>query len=75
MADRVNAQVTDAITQTGTTVVGEAPAMAMGTLYQSMAHASGLALSNSTSNQHNLNQLNPSIVSQAIAMINSVKTP
>lgn len=70
---QVNAQITDAVTQTGTTVLSDAPAMAMGMLYQSMAQASGLALSNATSNQQNLNQLNASIVAQAIATINSAK--
>lgn len=68
--NKVNSQVTDSVTQTGTKVLGDSPAMALGTLYQSMAHAGGLALSNATSNQQNLNQLNASIVAQAIATIN-----
>ena len=35
----VNDHITDAVTQTNVKVIGEAPAMAMGTIYQSMAHA------------------------------------
>ena len=35
----VNGQITDAVTQTNTKILGEAPAMAMGNLYQSTAHA------------------------------------
>ncbi|MED5058836.1 RebB family R body protein, partial [Pseudomonas aeruginosa] len=35
----VNDQITDAVTQSNVKVVGEAPAMALGTIYQTMAHA------------------------------------
>lgn len=66
----VNSQVTDAVTQTNVNVVGEAPSQALGSLYQMAAHANGMAMNNSVTNQHNLNQLNSSIVAQAIAIIN-----
>lgn len=69
MANEVNSQVTDAITQTNVKVVAEAPAQAMASFYQMMAQANGLAAANAVSNQHNLNQLNPTIVAQAINMI------
>lgn len=39
-------QVTDAIAQTSVKVMGEAPAEAVGILYQQMAHSIGLALQN-----------------------------
>ncbi|MEP3246630.1 MAG: RebB family R body protein [Sneathiella sp.] len=42
----VNSQVTDAVAQTSLKVVGEAPAEAVGMLYQQMAHSIGLALQN-----------------------------
>ncbi len=71
MSDSVNSQMTDAVTQVNVGVLTDAPAVAIGTLYQSLAHSSGLALFNATSNQQNLNQLNPAIVSQAVATINS----
>ena len=71
MPDSVNSQMTDSVTQVNTGVLSDAPAVAIGTLYQSLAHSSGLALFNATSNQQNLNQLNPAIVSQAVAKINS----
>ncbi len=70
---QVNSQITDAVTQTNVNVVGEAPAQAMGTLYQVAAHSNGLAMENAVSNQQNLNQLNPSIVAQAISMIVGAK--
>lgn len=66
---QVNEQITDAVTLTNVNVVGEAPAQAMGTLFQVVAHANGMAVENAVSNQQNLNQLNPSIVAQAISMI------
>lgn len=42
----VNGQITDAVTQSNTKVIGEAPAMAMATLYQSTAQALGMAAQN-----------------------------
>lgn len=68
--DIVNPQITDAVTQTNVKVVAEAPAQAMATLYQVASQAAGIAISNANSNQHNLNLLNPAIVSQAIKAIN-----
>ncbi|HEX8989196.1 MAG TPA: RebB family R body protein [Rhodocyclaceae bacterium] len=44
----VNGQITDSVTQTGMSVLGSAPAMAMGSIYQSMAHSLGLLYQNST---------------------------
>ncbi len=67
----VNAKITDTVSQTNAGVLGEAPAQAMGTLYQVASHANGMAMQNAVANQHNLNQLNSSIVAQAIAIINS----
>ena len=71
MADTVNSQITDAVTQTNVNVLGDAPAQAIGSLYQMAAHANGMAMQNSVSNQQNLNQLNAAIVSNAIKLINS----
>jgi intracellular sulfur oxidation DsrE/DsrF family protein len=68
--DVVNAQIVDAVSTVNTGVVGDAPSIAVGTLYQSLAHASGIAMFNASANQQNLNQLNPAIVSQAVAKIN-----
>jgi len=68
--DEVNGKITDAVAQTSVGVVAEAPSVAVGALYQSLASSNGLAMANAVSNQQNLNQLNPSIVAQAIAKIN-----
>ena len=69
----VNEQITDAITQTNVKVVAESPAQAMGTLYQIAMQANGMSMQNAVSNQQNLNQLNPSIVAQAISIITGAK--
>lgn len=69
-SDQVNEKITDAVAQTAVGVLAEAPSVAIGALYQSLATANGIAMANAVSNQQNLNQLNPSIVAQAIAKIN-----
>ena len=47
----VSEQVTDAVTQSNVKVVGEAPAMAMGNVYQSLAHSHGLMFENAVNAQ------------------------
>ena len=42
----VNPQITDAITQTNVKVLGEAPAMAMGSLYQTIGNSVAMAAAN-----------------------------
>ncbi len=49
----VNSQITDAVTQQNISVLASAPAMAMGTIYQSMAHSIGVLYQNATSAQQN----------------------
>jgi hypothetical protein len=44
----VNDQITDSITQANTKVLGDAPAIAMGNLYQATAQALGNAAHNAT---------------------------
>lgn len=44
----LNGQITDAVTQTGVSTLASAPAMAMGTLYSTMAHSLGILYQNST---------------------------
>jgi len=56
----LNGQITDSITQTGTSVLGSAPAIAMSTLYSTIAHSLGILYQNST-----LAQQHAAISSQA----------
>lgn len=50
----VNGQITDAVTQGNLSVLGAAPAMAMGSIQQSAAHATGILFQNSVQAQQNL---------------------
>ncbi|MCC4598062.1 RebB family R body protein [Xanthomonas campestris pv. phormiicola] len=47
----VNDQITDAVTQSTVKIIGEAPAFAMGSIYQSMAHSTGVLFGNAVSAQ------------------------
>lgn len=49
--ENVNSQVTDAVTQTNVKVIGESPAMSMGTVYQSAAHSTGIGFYNAVQAQ------------------------
>ena len=51
MNDIVNPQITDAVTQTNVKVLAESPAMAMSSVYQAMAHSTGLLFENAVAAQ------------------------
>ena len=51
----VNSQVTDAITTTNVKVLGEAPAMAMGSLYQTIGNSVAMAAANAVYAQQQAN--------------------
>ncbi len=51
----VNPQVTDAITTTNVKVLGEAPAMAMGSLYQTVGNSVAMAAANAVYAQQQAN--------------------
>ncbi len=74
MADplAVNAQITDAITQTNVKVLGEAPAEAVGLATQALAHSVGLAMENATQTQGGMQAANNSATAAIIAMIMQV---
>lgn len=65
----VNDQITDAVTQANVKVLGEAPAMAMGTLYQGTAMALGLAAQNATSQQQSGEALAQAVATRAVAFL------
>ena len=69
----VNAQITDAVTQTNVKVLGEAPAEALGIATQVLAHAVGLAMENATSTQGGMQQIANSATSAMIAQITAAK--
>lgn len=69
MADEVNSQITDSVTQTNVKVVGEAPAQAMGLVYQTMAHSISLSMQNAMQAQASLQTINNAVTSSACCMI------
>ncbi|WDE08819.1 RebB family R body protein [Thalassomonas viridans] len=70
----VSPQITDAVTQSNVKVVGEAPAMAMGSLYQTMAHSTGLMFENSVNSQNQQNILAQAATTQGVMQIYSIDT-
>jgi hypothetical protein len=71
MADNtpVNSQITDAVTQNNVKVLGEAPAHAMGLVYQTMAHSISLSMQNAMQTQGGLQQIGNAVTSSACRMI------
>jgi hypothetical protein len=69
MADTVNPQITDAITQSVLATVGEAAAIAMGMFYQAEAQAFAIGMQNAVTSQHNVNQIGDAVVATACAKI------
>lgn len=51
----VNGQITDAITETNVAVLGDAPAMAMGSLYQTIGNSVAMAAANAVYAQQQAN--------------------
>nr|WP_294858556.1 RebB family R body protein [uncultured Fluviicola sp.] len=74
MADTVNPQITDAVTQTNVKVIAEAPAMAMGAIYQAMAQSMGILMENAVTAQQNMNIIGQATTTQGVALIYSVDT-
>lgn len=70
MVDLVNAQITDAVTQTNVKVVAEAPAQAIASLYQVSSYATGLSIQNAVHSQQAMNQI-MTAVSGPVAGIDS----
>lgn len=71
----VNDQVTDAVTQSNVKVIGQAPAFAMGTIYQSMAHSNGILFNNAVAVQQQQNTLAQAATNQGVMQIYSLIPP
>jgi hypothetical protein len=70
----VNDQITDSVTQANTKVLGDAPAVAMGNLYQATAQAVSNAAHNATAAQQNANMMLQAATSQGVALIYGIDT-
>ena len=62
----VNGQITDAVTQANVKVLGDAPAQAMGCLFQATAQALAIAAHNATAQQQNAATLSQAITTRCI---------
>ncbi|TMJ18869.1 MAG: antirepresssor protein RebB [Alphaproteobacteria bacterium] len=71
---RVNPQVTDAVTQSNVKVLADGPAIAMGTIYQSLAQATGLMFQNAVTTQNSQNILQQAATTQGVIQLFSVDT-
>jgi hypothetical protein len=76
MADpyTVSTQITDAVTQSNVKVLAEAPAMAIGTIYQALAHSTGMMFENSVNTQQAQNVLQQAATTQGVIQLFSVDT-
>jgi hypothetical protein len=67
-------QITDAVTQANVKVLAESPAMAMGTIYQALAHSTGMMFENSVNTQQSQNMLQQAATAQGVIQMYSVDT-
>ncbi len=62
----VNGQITDAVTQANISVLANAPAQAIGSLFQASSHALSLSLENATANQQHMNDVSAAVVTACV---------
>ncbi len=70
----VNGQITDSVTQANVKVLGDAPALTMATIYQSLAHSTGVLYENAVSSQQQLGIAAQAATNQGVIQIYSVDT-
>jgi len=68
----VNNQITDSVTQASVNVLGDAPAVAIGSLYQTAAAAAGQAMQNAAASQQNVNTLTEAVTTTCVNALKSV---
>jgi len=70
----VNSQITDSVTQANTKVLGDAPAVAMGNLYQATAQALSNAAHNATNAQQQSYVTAQAATTMGVATLYSIDT-
>jgi hypothetical protein len=70
----VNDQITDSVTQANTKVLGDAPAIAMGNLYQATAQALANAAHNATNAQQQSYVTSQAATTMGVATLYSIDT-
>ncbi|WP_425313762.1 RebB family R body protein [Pseudovibrio exalbescens] len=66
--------VTDAVTQSNVKVIAEAPAMAMGSIFQTMSHSTGILFENAVSAAQQQTTLSQAASNQGVMQIYSMDT-
>ncbi|WP_045117477.1 RebB family R body protein [Plesiocystis pacifica] len=69
MPATVNDQITDSVTQVNTKVLGDAPAQAMGSLYQTASATAGIAMQNAVHAQNNQYAINNAATTQGVNLL------
>ena len=70
----LNSQITDAVTQANVKVLADAPAMALGNLYQMISSSLGLAAQNAVMSQQQSNIIHQASTTQGVNLIYAVDT-
>ncbi len=70
----VNGQITDSVTQSGLSVLGSAPAVAMGSVYQTMAHSMSILYQNSVQAQQHAAISSQAATNQGVIQMYSAGT-
>ncbi|WP_243041868.1 RebB family R body protein [Dyella sedimenti] len=70
----VNSQITDAVTQSNVKVIAEGPAMAMGSIFQTMAHSTSVLYENAVSSSQQQNTMSQAASNQGVMQIYSLDT-
>lgn len=70
----VNSQITDSVTQANVKVLGDAPAMAMGNLYQASAQALSNSAHNATTSQQQTNVTAQAATTMGVATLYALDT-
>ena len=70
----LNSQITDAVTQANVKVLADAPAMALGNLYQVVSSSLGLAAQNAVMSQQQSNIIHQASTTQGVNLIYAVDT-
>jgi len=70
----VNSQITDSVTQANVQVLGDAPAVAMGNLFQATAQAMANAAHNATTAQQQANVAAQAATTMGVALLYSLDT-
>ena len=68
----VNGQITDSVTQANVKVLADAPAHALGTVYQVAGSVAGLSMQNAVANQHSKTVIGTSVTTQGVNLLYSM---